>query len=233
MAKLSLKVFKQGKPIYWIIGAVVVFVVFYFLFNKGSGSASGSTQYVSSGPSEALQGAQLQAGAAVQAAQISANVEAMRIQAQRETQTLGAQVALEQLASGENVAMAQLANERDLGAMNVNANLLINEQNLNYGAETARLAAETTLGLRMIDANIVTHQLDTNAAMFAEQSRNLIATTALGQIQGLKKKNRDEALTAITASLTGTPNLYVPQGGGGFGLGNIVGVLSPVVGLLH
>lgn len=247
MAKISLRVFQKGKPIFWIIGGVVVFVVFYMLFNRGAPAASasgGGSTVVQTGPSENLQIAGMQMAGQIQAAQIAANIEALRVQGQRDQAALAGQVALAQLGSGERIALETLAADREAAVLNAQTNLLINEQTANYNLESARLASETTLGLRQIDANLVSNQLSTQAAMFRDQltanmamyetqSRSLIATTALGQIQNLKKKNRDEALTAITASLTGTPNYYVPQSDGGFSLGDLVGVISPVAGLLH
>lgn len=235
MAKLNLAVFKKGKPIVWIIGAVVVFVLFYMLFNRGGASASagGGTTVVQSGPSEAMQIAGMQTAAAIQSAQIGAGIEAARIQGQNTQAAMAAQIAAAQLASGERVALATLDADREAAAMNVAANIRISENTMNYNLESAKLASETAIGLKEVDAGILRYQLATNAAMFSEQSRNLIATSAIAQIGSLKKKNRDEALTAITASLTGTPNQYVAQGGGGFGFGDIVGVLSPAAAMLH
>lgn len=212
MAKLNLAVFKQGKPIYWIVGAVVVFVLFYLMLNKG-GSSSGATSYVATGPSEAMQAQALQAGTAIQGAQIAANIEALRIQAGRETALAGATVASEQLASGERVAMAQLSHDTALANLNAQANMLINEQNIEYGIETARLAADTQLGLRALDIGLLQTQLETQAHMFQTQSTNLIAQSLIGQVGNLKKKNRDEALAYLASASLGTPNTYAPQGG--------------------
>lgn len=249
MAKISLRVFKKGKPIFWIIGAVLVFVIFYMMFNKGGSAArpaasGGGMTVVNSGPSEALQIASMQAGAATQQLQLQAGIEAGRIQATREQNALAGTVALAQLASGEKVSLASIDADRFAAGLNAQTNLLINEQNLSYSLESARVAGDTAIAMRSLDVGVMTHQMDTQAAMFAEQldanrdmyaiqSHNLITQAAIGQIGSLKKKNRDEALTAIYSSATGTPNTYVPQGGGGFGLGDIVGVLSPVAGLLH
>lgn len=247
MAKISLRVFKKGKPIFWIIGAVIVFVVFYMLFNRGSGAAASSGGGVTvqqTGPSEAMQAASIQAATAIQGAQIAAGIELARVQATRDQAALAGQVALAQLGSGEKVALATLDADREAAVLNAQTNLLINDANLSYGLETARIAGETATALRAMEIGVMTHQMDTNAEMFryqtqanafmfAEQSRNLVTQSALGAIGSLKKKNRDEALTAIYAAATGTPNTYVPQSGGGFGFGDLLGVVSPVTGLLH
>lgn len=245
MAKISLRVFQKGKPIFWIIGAVVVFVLFYLMANRRSdASAGGGMTVVQSGASEAMQIAGMQTAASIQTAQIGASVEAARIQGEQNRNVLASQVAIAQLMSGERVALETISADREAANLNAATNLAINEQNTTYALESARLASETSIGLKGIDAAIVMHQLDTNAEMFgkqldtnammfAEQSRNLIATTALGQIQTLKKKNRDEALISLVSSFTGQPNTYIPQRDFGFGISDIVGVLSPAYGALH
>lgn len=227
MAKINLRVFKQGKPIYWIIGGIVVFVLFYMLFNRGApATAGGGTTVVQSGPSEAMQIAGMQTAAAIQSAQIAANIEALRVQGERDQAALAGQVALAQLASGERVALETLNAEREAAAINAQTNLLINEQTINYNLESARLASETQLGLRQIDANLISGQLDAQAEMFRDQlaanmamyqiqSQNLIAQTAFSQIGNLKKKNRDEALAYLASAFGDFPNTYVPQRGGG------------------
>jgi hypothetical protein len=142
------------------------------------------------------------------------------------------------------VALANLDTERELAFMNTQANLLINEQNLSYSLESAKVASATQIGLRELDVGLINRQMDTQASMFREQmaanadmlelqSRTMIASAAIGAVGNLKKKNQDEALTSIVSSLTGTPNTYVQRGGGGFGIGDIVGVVSPIAGLLH
>lgn len=214
MAKFNLRVFKKGKPIYWIIGAVVVFVAFYMLFNRGGSSASGTTVIQSGGMSEQAQLAAAQIGAANQQAQLAASIELARVQGEKDAANLGAQVALAQLASGETVALSSLERESAIAAMNVNANLLMNEQNINYATESARIAAETQLGLREIDTNLLREQMRTQSEMFAVQSHNLIAQSVIGQIGNLKKKNRDEALIAISEGALGTTLDYTPRRGG-------------------
>lgn len=199
MAKFSFRVFKKGKPIYWVIGAVVIFVLFYLMFNKGGSSSttSGGVVVQSTGPSEAMQAAALQASTVMQSAQLSANVEAARIAAERDASGLGAQVALAQLLSGEKVALANLSTGRDIAELNAQTNLLINDQNLSYNLESARVASETQIGLRGIDVALLNKQMDTQFAMFQEQSKNLIAQSLIAQIPSLKKGDRDSALISL------------------------------------
>jgi hypothetical protein len=204
MAKLSLRVFKKGKPIYWIGGAVIVFVLFYMLFNRGAGSAaSGGTTVVSTGPSEAMQMAGLQASTAIATANIGAGVEAARIAAQRDSQGLQAQIALAQLVSGERVALETLEYQRAMGTLSASNELKLNEQNITYALESARVAGETTMGLRKMEMDMFSEQLATNAAMFAIQSENLITQSMIAQVSSLKSKDRDTALAAIIAAQRG------------------------------
>lgn len=205
MAKLSLRVFKKGKPIYWIIGGVVLFVLFYMLFNKGgAASGGGGVNVVSSGPSEAMQAASLQASTAIATAQIGAGIEAARIGVQRDMGALQAQIALAQLGSGERVALETLEFERAMGLADNQANLLINEQNINYALESARVASETSLGLRKLETDMFSEQLAANRDMFAIQSQNLITQSMIAQVSSLKAKDRDTALAAILATQSGS-----------------------------
>lgn len=214
MAKLNLQVFKRGKPIYWVIGGVALFVIFYLAFSKPASAGGSSGGAIVTGPSEALQAAQMQYGAQIQGAQIAAGVEAARIQAENNAASLGASVALANLATQEKVALFQLAREADLAAINAQTNLLINEQNISYGVETARLAAETQIGLRALDVSLLNKQMETNAAMFETQSKNLITQSVIAQVPSLKKRDRDDALAGIGG--------YTPVPGGAGGGGNIV-----------
>lgn len=227
MAKFNLKVFKKGKPIYWVIGGLVVFFVFFFIIR--SGGSTSSTRVVSSGPSEAMQIANLQASTQLQAANISAGIEMARIAGEHDTNEFSANVALAQIMAGENVALQQMVEEVKLAKYNIDANMIINEQNLSYGMETARVASETALKSKALDIGLLTHQLDTQAAMFVEQSKNLTTQSLISQIGNLKKKNRDEALIAIGEVATGKDIDYVAQRGGGFNPFKVVGGVAGII----
>jgi hypothetical protein len=249
MAKISLRVFKKGKPIFWIIGAVFVFVIFYMLFNKSAkagASDGGGVSYVSSGPSEALQAQAMQVGAAIQGAQIAAGVETAKVQEQANEATLGAQVALAQLAAGQTVQLRSIDADLDVAHTNAAANVAINDANLNYGLETASIAATRDITLKQIDANtlahqmdtnalLVVHQLDTQADMFAEQSKTLTQQSLIAQVGNVKKKQRGAALLDLAQGFATNDfaRIELPKGGGGFGFGDIVGVVSPLTNLMH
>ncbi len=197
MAKFNLKVFKQGKTLYWVIGAVVLFVIFYLMLNRGGSSATGGTTVVQSGPSEAMQIAGMQQAAAIQTAQMQYNLGAAQIAADREAANLAGQIALAQLTSGENVALQQLEFEKALGEANIAANLQLSEMTQAYSLESARVAAETQLDLRALDVGLLEKQMETQAWMFAKQSDNLIAQSIIAQIGNLKKGDRDNALISL------------------------------------
>lgn len=228
MAKFSLKVFKNGKPIYWIVGAVILFVIFYFLFSRGAPeSSSGGVTVNSSGPSEQMQAAQLAASTQMQTAQLGAQIEMARVQGELASGQLGAQVALAQLHSAETIGMASLAQEGAIANLAAQTQIILNDQNVEYTLESARLASETQLANKLTDASILMYQMDTNRDMLQIQSTNMLAQSAIGQVSNLKKKDRDNALVALTASLTGNPVNYTQDKSGG-GLGGLLSFISPL-----
>jgi plastocyanin len=198
--KLNLRVFKQGKPIYWIVGAVFLFIVFYLVLNKKPASdTTGTTSYVSTGPSEALQAQAMQINAGITTAQIGASVQVQQLQEQQSEANYALTAALAQVSAGQTVSLAGIDAQKAADAENAAANIQINQDNNSYGLETARVASQTQIGLAQISADTVTHQLDTNAAMFAEQSKNLVAQSLIASIANFKHKN--EALDTIVPLL--------------------------------
>lgn len=202
--KLNLKVFKKGKPIYWIGGAVILFVLFYFLFNRG---ASGSTTVVSSGPSEALQAAQLSAG--VQTAQIQAQANSAAQQTAGAITIAGiqAQLALAQTDAQAHSTDLQTNQSAAVAFAQIDANKAEQLANMSYSFESAKLASETALQTKASDnallahqldtnAAVVVHQLDTNAAMFNDQLQaqiDLAGISSHTQIAGM-------AINAVSGS---------------------------------
>lgn len=208
--KLNFKVFKKGKPIYWVIGGIVIFVLFYMMFNKGAGSSGGITT-VNSGPSDAaisastqLALAQTQANAGVAMAQLQYNGQIAQTQA-------AADVAKYTAALDANTAAAALATQKAIAGLNAE-----------YGIETARLAANTQVDLAtiganasitqwQINANILNTQMMTQAEMFSEQMKAATISTLAGQIGTVKANDRDNMLAALIASSSGQAlNFYDP-----------------------
>lgn len=221
MAKLNLTVFKRGKPIYWVIGGIVVFVVFYMLFTKSAPSSGGAATAYSTGPSEAFQAAQMQYASQIQMAGIAAQSKAAEIQAANNAAVLSANVAMANLAMQEKVGLFQLARESDLATLQLENNRLINQDNITYGLESARIAGETQLGLRALDIGLLTRQMETQAEMFATQSQNLVTQTLISATSNLKKKDRDDAL----AGIGGYTPVYGGSSGGGSALEAAAGLV--------
>lgn len=206
MAKMSLRIFKKGKPIYWVIGAVVVFVAFYMLFSGGSKSSSGGGGNIvvqQSGPSEAAQLQAAQISAQLQSAQISGNIEAMRVQSEAALGQRSVELALAELSANQAFATQRLIADSEIANLNAETNLAINRDNLAYGADTAQLAAQTQVALRSMDIGLLNNQMATNARLFERQSAALVQQSLIQQVGSLKKKDRDTALAAITAANAG------------------------------
>ena len=186
----------------------VIFVVFglllWVLINRGGG-ASGSTQYVSSGPSEALQGAQLQAGTQVQLAQIQAQTQnaggAFQLEAltrqldnqamlagvemQYRVLELGASERLTELQTGASLAAltAQLSANRDMAADN-------NAFALGYAKQANDAAVQTVFINSMLQRELGSQQLEAYKYGLDTSVKQGILST----IPSLKKKNRDDVL---------------------------------------
>lgn len=192
--KLNFKVFKKGSPLLWIGGAVVLFVVFYMLSSKGSNSSNGGNVYTTaSGPSDASVAAATQLSMAQLQANVSANQMATELAAVKE-QTAG-EIALANI--GANVAFAGLAADQNVQLAALNTQKSIAEMNTEYAIESAEIAAEVNLATVGIQRDMFAKQLDTNVTMLDIQSRNLISQSLISQVGSLKKKDRDQALTAL------------------------------------
>lgn len=204
--KLNFKVFKKGKPIYWVLGGIVLFVVFYLYFNRGGG---GSTQYVQGGESEAVTIAKLNAGIAQSQFQAQIGLQAAGIAAQDRASQLAANVELAKIAAGESVAGKQLTAEQAMTFASLDTTKAIAALNASYNLESARVASEAALAAKTMDNNLLIHQMDTNKEMFAIQSDNLIKQTVISQIPSLKSKDRDKALRQFM-ELSYAPDQYQP-----------------------
>lgn len=212
MAKFNLKVFKKGKPIYWVAGAVILFAVFYFFFNRGTGS-SGGVQYVQSGPSEALQAAQLEAATQQNIVQAQVNLRAQEIGAELEAAGLMANIQLAGLMSNENIAMAGFANDAALGMASLDVQRQIAALNSMTSLELAQISSDAAITAKEIDTGLLIHQLNVNQQMFETQSQNLLTQSIISQVPSLKKKDRDETLQYLGGTILGSDvNIYNPPG---------------------
>lgn len=206
--KINWQVFKKGKPIYWIIGAIVLFVIFYLLASggsKSSGSSSGGVTTVNTGPSDAqvaagaqVQMAQLQAQAAVNAA--SANLAAEQTQANAAVAVATLQAQNDALATtiGGDVAKYTANLDATVQQSAITAQMQAIQTQAEYSFATAKTAAETNIAIQQINANVFANQLEANNEALRIQSKNLVDQTLIAQIPSLKKKNRDDVLLALT-----------------------------------
>lgn len=199
----------------------VIFVVFglllWVLINRGaSGGGSGSTTYVASGPSEALQAANLQAGTQIQLAQISANsannqaafqLEALsqQIEGQSAIAALEMQFRTLELAASER--MSALQTNASLAALQaqLNTQAAMTESNNAFALDYARAANEAAVTTVAIGAAL---QRDLGAQQlqaYESGLRTSVLQGILATIPSLKKKDRDTALGGFLASVNGQP----------------------------
>jgi len=240
MAKFNLEYVKKNPVMFGAI-FVVFGLLFWVLISRGSGS--GSTQVIQTGPSENLQAAAMQTGAALQAKQIeAASAQAMgayqlealsrQIEGQYSIAILEAQYRTAELAASER--MGELQTTASLAALQsqLNAQTQAIESNNQFMVDYARVAADSATMNSAINAAL---QRDLSAQQLDAYKYGLdtsIKNTALSLVSSLKKKNRDEALTALGSSFTGTPNTYVAQSGGGFSFGGLAGILPSAIGAI-
>lgn len=212
MAKFSLSYVKKNPVMFGAI-FVVFGLLLWLLMNRGA-SGGGSTQYVQSGPSEALQAASMQTGAAIQAKQIDAAVQtqmgAMQLEAlsrqiegQQGIALLEAQYRTAELAASER--MSELQTTASLAALQsqLNNQAAMNESNNQFMVDYARQAQEAATTQVAINAAL---QRDLGAQQLDAYKYGLdtsIKQGILSMIPSLKKKDRDTALGAFMATEAG------------------------------
>lgn len=193
--KLNFSFLKKGKTIYWIVGAVVLFVVFYLIASRGSSSENvGGITTITAGPSDAQVAAATQLAMANIQASIASNQTAAELAALKEQSArdvaLGAlqqTIDLANTEAGKTVALANFNAQKEIAALQGE-----------YDVATARVASETEIKSNQIQADMFASQLEANRQMFADQVSALNTQALIGQIGNLKKKNRDEALKYLS-----------------------------------
>lgn len=240
MAKFSIAYVKQNPVMFGAI-FVVFGLAFWLLMNRGSGG--GGSQVVQTGPSEALLATQLQAGTAVQMKQIDAAVAsqmgALQLEALSRQIEGGQQMAVLEMQR----SLAEMGASERMNELTVTASLAALEKQLDNSLATVQANNDFMIGYASVAAESATTQLAIGAALQRAMSADQLEAykygadtslkgQALSMISSLKKKNRDEALTAINAANFGVPNTYVAQRGGGISIGDIFkAAVAPAVQL--
>lgn len=239
--KFNMEVFKKGKPIYWIIGAIVIFVIFYKIASGPSASSkaastSGGVTTINTGPSDA----QIAAAAGISAAQIQANAQVAGAQlafaAQKDANAAGvavsqleAQAHMYDTAMSADTAKFLAAQEGQIAMAGITAQQNIAFSNNEYSFATARVAAETSLAMTKIQADMVNNGYATQLAMakdqnattiaLGEQQRRAYTTAALvSGINSAPAVDRDNMLALIAATSSGQSITYHDSGSGSFTL---------------
>lgn len=186
---------KKGTKSPWILGGLIIvggIVVFAIARNMGGGGSS--VEYVQSGPSEALQAAQLQANTALmgQQYQAQAQIGLATIQAQAQATEVAAQLAAQKALYETQLAVADLTSGRELQAIlsqnqsaaSIQAMQIQSQQQMfnaqlqsDYNRDA--LAAEAMTAQASLNAQLQTNLASISAASVAEQTRALTAQNAL------------------------------------------------------
>jgi tellurite resistance protein len=234
--KLNFKVFKKGKAIYWIIGAVVLFVLFYYIANRGSSSA-GSTTVTNSGPSDAAiasgnQLAMAQVAAGAQTNQVNAQVAAAEYIAGIQGQTQMAQ-----LAAGADVAKFTAGLDAQTNAYALQTQQAIAAIGMQTQVDTAQIASNTILGqagyqrdiafagfqtqqnIAQMQTGVSLAQIQANQNMYASYIDAAKLTTLAGVAANVVPVDRDNAFALLAATAYHVPLSYSDAGSGSFVLG--------------
>lgn len=210
--KLNMKIFKGGKAIYWIVGGVFLFVIFYMIASKGSSGASSGVTVTSTGPSDAaiaastqLAMANLSAGAAIQQTQ---NNNA----AQVAIATLAAQTQSNETQAAADVAKYTANLDANTQMQYLNVQKDIAHTNAEYSYDTAVVAKDTALGLQSLTNDALAKQLDANRAMFADQMQTARLATLVSGVNMLWEQDRDNALAIIATGQNHGSITYNDQG---------------------
>lgn len=233
--KFSLSYVKQNPVMFGAI-FVVFGVLLYLVMNKGAG---GTTQYVTTGPSEALQAAQLQSGTAIQAAQIQAgaSLQEKQLDAAVAGQTLQAQLAAitAQINGQETLAnmnlqyqFAELAANSALGSKQIDASLLalqaqldnqldVVNSNNQFMVDYAKVAADNATAQVMINANLQATLGEQSAGVAKALSHDQMEAykfgSAMNAVSTLDYRSRTNGMAAAIAMLSDKPTT-VQLGGG-------------------
>jgi hypothetical protein len=214
-----------------------IFVVFglllWLMLNKGHAS-SGGGQYVTTGPSEALQAANLQAGTALQLKQLDLAGAAQS--GQMQLAALTAQInGQEQMANMQmQYQFAELAANSALGSKQIDASLIALQAQLDNQLETtnsnnqfmvdyAKVAADNATAQVMINANLQAtlgaQSVDLQKQLSADQLKAYTVGSLASVIPSLSKSDRDNTLNLLISKTTNGPTVQMNMHGDGLFVG--------------
>lgn len=223
--KFNLAIFKKGKPIYWILGGIALFVLFYWIVSRGSSgaSSSGGTSVIQTGPSDAQVAAQSQLALAQMQTQAGVTTAQNQNNADIAIATLQAQVALANTQASADVAKytagldastqaGYIAAQQHMMEMQVAGATAQTQIQAQYGVETATIAAQSVLDQANVQAAMFGKQLDTNSKMFTAQLNAANFQSMVAQVGNVKANDRDNMLALLAASNSGSSLNFADPG---------------------
>lgn len=194
--------------------AFVVFALLLWLVLGRGVSSSGSTNVISSGPSEAFQAQAMAINSQQQQAQLAANVQMQRgalelealtrqIDGQENMAVLQMKYALRELEVNESISSKQTAASLAALTQQLNYGLATTEANIQGSVDMATVAAESATTQMLINASIQREMIGAQTYMFTKQLQTAETQGILATIQTAKKKDRDNLLGAFMAQRGG------------------------------
>jgi len=217
MAKFSFEYVKKNPMLFGTI-FVVFGLLLWVLMNRGG--SSGSTQYVSTGgPSEALQAAQMQTGAALQAKQIDAAVAANNANASLAALTAQIQGQANIANMQMQVSFAELAANSALGSKQIDASLLALQAQLDNQLDVTTANNTFMVDYARVAADSATQQVAINAALQRALSSDQLQAYQTGALASviptLKGNDRDNTLNYLIGKTIDGPAITFNMHGDG------------------
>lgn len=132
----------------YITGSLLVGVIVLYIVLRNSGTAAQSTQVVQSGPSDALQAADLQAQVQQQGIQAASNAQTDQLNAALAAKSIDAAVSTAQTQAQKDVASQQITAQQDVATQQINAQL----QESQFGAISADKVTAAQVAIAGIQA---------------------------------------------------------------------------------
>lgn len=206
-------------PAYIAIGGLLLFVLVY-VFSRGGSSATGATQYVASGPSDAtvqasiaagLQQQQLQAQVITQgqSTQAQYNAAVLGFQTTQQQNSLAATVAEDQIGgtisvdkiaadSADFIASQQASSQVSIADKSYDTAALINGQN--QSTQQLQITSQAASFKEQVDGEVAQSQI--NAGLQSDLSKTA-ASVILGQSADAKDVSLDQIDSGRDVSLAG------------------------------